>query len=99
MNRFLLDALFVILLLVVGYGVIKSESAPSSNLNSTISEFDSTVGGGHVVSDGYINDSDKIEEDNSGLLAKTVDKFNNIIIKIVDGGFEIFIKIIKGAIA
>ncbi|HHU28154.1 TPA: hypothetical protein GXZ54_03240 [bacterium] len=99
MNRFLLDALFVILLLIVGYGVIKSESGPSDNINSAISEFDSTVGGGKVIEDGYLDETQPLESQDSSIIAKGVDAFNNIIVKIVDGGFEIFIKLLKGAIS
>ena len=93
MNRFLLDALFVILLLIVGYGIIKSESTPNDYINSAISEFDSTVGGGKVIEDGYIDDGQPLETSQDSILAKGVDTFNNIIVKIVDGGLKLIVPI------
>lgn len=100
MKRWMLDALFIVLLVFIGSGMILNSSSKNdqNQISSSVGDFDDIVNGDGVVDDGYLGDAGSIKEYEGNGVAKIIGTISNGVISIVNGVVEFGLNTIKGVL-
>ena len=90
MGRFLLDAMFVLIIIMIGSLLITNDEK-SVDINDELQNFDALIVNGNVVEDGYLENADKVIYDDFIIDAidephyvKFLTKFNKAVNLVLD---------------
>ena len=97
MGRFLLDAMFVLIIIMIGSLLITNDEK-SDDINDELQNFDALIVNGNVVEDGYLENADKVIYDDGNLVALMGDKLSDGIVNGVNFGVDLISKAIGAVI-
>ena len=97
MGRFLLDAMFVLIIIMIGSLLITNDEK-SVDINDELQNFDALIVNGNVVEDGYLENADKVIYDDGNLVALMGDKLSDGIVNGVNFGVDLISKAIGAVI-
>jgi hypothetical protein len=95
MKKYVLQALLIFFLVIVGVGIINDINAKSLN-DETISSFEEKIENGEEIEDGNLLEVRVEKEDTSNLISRTSAFFAKLVVETLNFGFKIIINLMNG---
>ena len=95
MKKYILEAGIIFLFIIIGVGIVSDIDANSIS-NQEVNAFEEKVESNEEVNDGNLTNIKVEKEDTSNLISSIVAGISNVVVKTLNLGLKIMVKIMSG---
>ena len=95
MRKYVIEGCLIFFLVVVGVGIV-GEINTSGSIEEEISSFEDKLENNELIEDGNVSKIEVKKEDTSNLISNAVTFFANIIVKVLNAGLKLMVKLMNG---